>query len=426
MPINILMPQLSPTMTEGNLAKWLKNEGDTVKAGDIIAEIETDKATMEVEAADEGTIGRIVVPAGTEGVAVNAIIAMLLEEGEDASTLKGAAAPASPKPAAPPKPAAEGPKPATPAPEAPKPSAAPAPAPRTGERIIASPLARRMAVQSGIDLAAIRGTGPNGRVVKVDIELALARGPRPKQAAADASLPAPAVHVPPPGAAYVDVPLSTMRKTIARRLLEAKQTVPHFYLTIECVIDTLLAHRKDLNARSDAYKLTLNDFVVRAVALALRKVPDANASWAETAIRKWATVDVAVAVALDGGLITPVVRDADRKGLAAISNEVKDLAARARAGKLMPEEYQGGSFSVSNLGMYGIPQFDAIINPPQAGILAIGAGLERPIVKDGALAIATVMTCTLSCDHRVIDGALGAQLLQAFKGFIEDPLTMLL
>ncbi len=410
MPINILMPQLSPTMTEGNLAKWLKNEGDAVKAGDIIAEIETDKATMEIEAVDEGTLGKIVVAAGTEGVAVNTVIAMILEEGENASAL-AAAARVAPKA-----------RPAVVAPaSAPTPRPAPAAAaPKADGRIIASPLARRVAERAGLALAGLAGSGPNGRIVKADVEAALARG---------APAPAPAAAPPlaaPPGAAYVDVPLSLMRKTIARRLVEAKQTIPHFYLTIDCVIDRLLALRKDLNGRSDAYKLTVNDFVVRAVALALRKVPDANASWAETALRKWTSVDVAVAVALDGGLITPVVRDADRKGLAAISNEVKELAQRARAGKLMPEEYQGGSLSVSNLGMYGIQQFDAIINPPQAGILAVGAGSERPVVKDGALAIATVMTCTLSCDHRVIDGALGAQFLQAFKGFIEEPLTMLL
>ncbi|MEX2648536.1 MAG: 2-oxo acid dehydrogenase subunit E2, partial [Alphaproteobacteria bacterium] len=298
-----------------------------------------------------------------------------------------------------------------------------APAPKGDGRIVASPLARRVAERAGLALAGLAGSGPNGRIVKADVEAALAGGAPARPALVAAPTPPPA---PPPGTAYIDVPLSLMRKTIARRLLEAKQTVPHFYLTIDCVIDRLLALRKDLNGRSDAYKLTVNDFVVRAVALALRKAPDANASWAETALRKWSSVDVAVAVALDGGLITPVVRNADQKGLAAISNEVKDLAQRARAGKLMPEEYQGGSFSVSNLGMYGIAQFDAIINPPQAGILAIGAGSERPVVKDGALAIATVMTCTLSCDHRVIDGALGAQFLQAFKGFIEDPLTMLL
>ena len=406
MPIKILMPQLSPTMTEGNLAKWLKQEGDAVSAGDIIAEIETDKATMEVEAVDEGKLGRIVVPAGTEGVAVNTVIALLLEEGEDAGALAATQA-------------------------APTPKAAPAPAGAGGGRVAASPLARRMAERAGLDLGALRGSGPGGRIVKADIDTALAGG-APVRAAAAVVAPAEAKAAPPPppappcGARYEDMPLSTMRKIIARRLVEAKQTVPHFYLTIDCAIDRLLALRKDLNGRSDAYKLTVNDFVVRAVALALRKVPDANATWVETAIRKWASVDVAVAVALDGGLITPVVRDADHKGLAAISAEVKALAERARAGKLMPEEYTGGSFSISNLGMYGIPQFDAIINPPQAGILAVGAGEPRPVVKDGALAIATVMTCTLSCDHRIVDGALGAQFLQAFKGFVEDPLTTLL
>ncbi len=410
MPIKILMPQLSPTMTEGNLAKWHKNEGDTVSAGDIIAEIETDKATMEVEAVDEGTLGKIMVPAGSEGVPVNTVIAVLLAEGEDSSALAAATATPAAK-AAPPTPPA-------PAPVAPAP---PALAPAKGDgRVAASPLARRMAERAGLDLGAIGGSGPGGRVIKADIEAALAKGPaRPAPVA-------PAMPAPQPGAAYTDVPHTTMRKTIARRLVESKQTVPHFYLTIECAIDRLLALRKDLNGRSDAYKLTVNDFVVRSVALALRKVPDANAAWTDAALRRWSTVDVAVAVALEGGLVTPIVRNADHKGLAAISNEVKELAKRARDGKLMPEEYQGGSFSVSNLGMYGIRQFDAIINPPQAGILAVGAGEQRPVVKDGALAIATMMTCTLSCDHRVIDGALGAAFLQAFKGFIEEPLTMLL
>ncbi|MGH6720064.1 MAG: 2-oxo acid dehydrogenase subunit E2, partial [Alphaproteobacteria bacterium] len=311
---------------------------------------------------------------------------------------------------------------------APAPTAVPAGTPVRGApakgdgRVAASPLARRMAERAGLDLVAVRGSGPGGRVIKADIEATLAKGPQARPAAG-APPPSPAA---PPGAAYTDVPLSTMRKTIARRLVESKQSVPHFYLTIDCAIDRLLALRKDLNGRSDAYRITVNDFVVRAVALALRQVPDANASWADTALRKWSTVDVAVAVALDGGLVTPIVRNADHKGLAAISNEVKEMAGRAREGKLMPEEYQGGSFSVSNLGMYGIRQFDAIINPPQAGILAVGAGEQRSVVRDGALAIATMMTCTLSCDHRVIDGALGAAFLQAFKGFIEEPLTMLL
>jgi pyruvate dehydrogenase E2 component (dihydrolipoamide acetyltransferase) len=415
MPIEILMPQLSPTMTEGNLAKWHKNVGDAVKAGDVLAEIETDKATMEVEAVDEGTMGRIVVPAGTEGVKVNTVIAVLLGEGEEAGAV-AAAPPPAPKASPVPPPAG---KPAAPGPSAPGPA-------HDGGRVAASPLARRMAERSGLALEGIRGSGPGGRIVKGDIEAALARGAPAPAAKAPAPSPAPVPAVAPPAGAAVEVPLSLMRKTIARRLQESKQTIPHFYLTIDCAIDALLALRKELNAKSDAYKLTVNDFVVRAVALALRKVPDVNAQWAETAIRRFASVDVAVAVALDGGLVTPVVREADRKGLATIAAEVKDLAERARAGKLAPEEYAGGGFSISNLGMYGIRQFEAIINPPQAGILAVGVGEPRPVVKDGALAIATVMTCTLSCDHRVVDGALGARFLGAFKGLIEDPITMLL
>jgi len=437
MPVNITMPQLSPTMTEGTLAKWLKQEGDEVKAGDVIAEIETDKATMEVEAVDEGRLGRIVVPAGTENVAVNTVIAVLLGEGEDAGAAAKATPQAAPKPEAQSKPEAQPKAEAAPA----RPATAPvqeapalaAPA-QAGGRVVASPLARRMAERAGVNLQGLQGSGPNGRIVKADIEAALAAGgarPAAQQAAAAPSqakaapLAASAPAAVPVGG-YEDLPLSTMRKVIARRLVESKQSVPHFYLTIDCAIDALLKLRADLNARSDAYKLTVNDFVIRAVALALRKVPDANASWNETSIRRYRTVDVSVAVALDGGLITPVVRDADRKGLAEISREVKELAERAKAGKLAPEEYTGGGFSVSNLGMYGIRQFDAIINPPQAGILAVGAGEQRPVVKDGALAIATVMSCTLSCDHRVVDGALGATLLKAFKGFVEDPLTMLL
>ncbi|MSP81619.1 MAG: pyruvate dehydrogenase complex dihydrolipoamide acetyltransferase [Alphaproteobacteria bacterium] len=419
MPIDILMPQLSPTMTEGNLAKWHKQEGDKVKAGDVLAEIETDKATMEVEAVDEGTMSRIVVPAGTEGVKVNTVIAVI--QGDDEA------------PGAAPTPKLVAPTPAA-VPAAAPPAVAPPPKPAQAAsgRTAASPLARRMAERSGLALEGIVGSGPGGRIVKGDVEATLAQAPASHAPASHApaakSAPQPVASAPPPPptAGSRDVPLSLMRKTIARRLQESKQTIPHFYLTIDCTIDALLALRKDLNGRSDAYKLTVNDFVVRAVGLALRQVPDANAMWAETAIRRFDAVDVAVAVALDGGLITPVVRDADRKGLAAISNEVKDLAARARAGKLAPEEYQGGGFAISNLGMYGIRQFAAIINPPQAGILAIGAGEQQPIVKDGALAIATQMSCTLSCDHRVIDGALGAQLLGAFRGLIEDPLTMLL
>ena len=446
MPIQILMPALSPTMTEGNVASWLKSEGDEVAAGDILCEIETDKATMEVEATDEGTLGRIVVPAGTEGVAVNAVIGLILEEGEDASALDGVetAAPAAAAPAAAPaEPAAE-PAPAAsaaPAPQATAPAAAspggngatpPAPAREPGARIFASPLARRMAKQAGLALEAIAGTGPNGRIVKVDVEAAIA-------AAAAAPAAAVAAHPLPPrhlrrrprrtaAAAYRDAPASTMRKVIAQRLQEAKREVPHFYLTVDCAVDALLETRAQLNERSDAYNLSVNDFVIRAAALALRKVPAANASWVDGALRQYGSADVSVAVAIEDGLVTPIVRNADGKGLAEISAEVKELAGRARAKPmaLAPEEYQGGTFSVSNLGMYGIKEFAAIINPPQSMILAVGTAEQRPVVKDGALAVATMMSCTLSVDHRVVDGALGATFLQAFKGLIEDPLTMLL
>ena len=411
MPTQILMPALSPTMTEGTLARWIKSEGDSVEPGDIIAEVETDKATMEIEAVDEGVLGRILVAEGAEGVAINTPIAVLVGEGEDAA----AAAPPPAGNGAPPPPSSAA---AAPAPPSPPPPAAPE------GRIFASPLAKRMAAQAGIDLAALSGSGPRGRVVKRDIEAALdaraAAPPQPEPAAPPAA-PAPA---PPAGA--VEIPNSGMRKTIAKRLAESKRTIPHFYLTVDCEIDALLKTRADLNARSDAYRLSVNDFVVRAAALALRRVPEANAAWTDAATLRHTTVDVAVAVAVEGGLVTPVVRGADNKGLAEISAEMADFAARARAGKLLPEEYQGGGFSISNLGMYGVREFAAVINPPQAGILAVGAGEQRPAVRDGALAVATVMTCTLSGDHRVIDGAIGARFLAAFKGLVEDPLTMLL
>ncbi len=441
MPIQVLMPALSPTMTEGKLAKWLKAEGDTVASGDVLAEIETDKATMEIEAVEEGVLARILVAEGTEGVPINQPIALILEEGEDASALDAAVA-AAPVPAPPPVPAtpAAAPEPAMAAAAAPAPQTAPAAAPASlaapvaGERVFASPLARRMAKQAGLDLSAMSGSGPKGRIVKTDIEAALAGGApggAPVAAPAPALAPAAAVVAPalPGGPAFTEVPHSTMRKIIARRLTEAKQTVPHFYLTMDCEIDRLLAARREINAASPegegAYKVSVNDMVIKAVAQALRRMPEVNASWTETGLRRYATVDVSIAVATEGGLITPIVRDADRKGLAAIANEMKDLAARGRAGKLMPEEYQGGGFSISNLGMFGVREFAAIINPPQSCILAVGAGAERPVVKDGALAVATVMSCTLSCDHRVVDGALGARFLQVVKGFLESPATML-
>ena len=432
MPIEILMPALSPTMTEGNVTKWLKREGEEVHSGDVLAEIETDKATMEFEAVDDGRLGKILVPDGAQGIKVNQPIALLLGEGEDASALEKLDVSAPQTVTAP---LEQPPAKARSAPEAP-----PAPA-RGNGRIFASPLARRMAQQAGLDLAAITGSGPQGRVVKADIEAALSadRGapaitrpvvqPQPAPLAAPAVAPALskervlALAGNPP---YTERPLTAMRRVIARRLTESKQTVPHFYLTVDCEIDELLKFRAELNGKSDAYRISVNDFVIRAAALALRQVPAANASWSDEAILLWDTVDIAVAVALEDGLITPIVKNADRKGLAAIANETKDLAARARAGKLKLEEFQGGTFSISNLGMFGVRDFAAVINPPHGGILAVGAGEQRPIVKNGALAIATVMSCTLSCDHRAVDGAVGAQFLAAFKKLVEDPLTMLL
>ncbi|MBV8508233.1 MAG: pyruvate dehydrogenase complex dihydrolipoamide acetyltransferase [Alphaproteobacteria bacterium] len=440
MPIEILMPALSPTMTEGNVTKWLKKEGDEVHSGDVLAEIETDKATMEFEAVDDGRLGKILVPEGTQGIKVNQPIALLLGEGEDPSALdKPAEKPATPVAAAP---ATEPLRPAEP-----RQAAQPSPA-RGGNgkgRIFASPLARRMAQQAGLDLAAITGSGPQGRIVKADIEAALS-AERPAAAPArPMARPTPQPQAAPPATPalvpalskervlalagnppYSERPLTAMRRVIARRLTESKQTVPHFYLTVDCEIDELLKFRAELNGKSDAYRISVNDFVIRAAALALRQVPAANASWSDEAILLWNTVDIAVAVALEDGLITPIVKTADRKGLATIANETKDLAARARAGQLKLEEFQGGTFSISNLGMFGVRDFAAVINPPHGGILSVGAGEQRPVVKNGALAIATVMSCTLSCDHRAVDGAVGAQFLAAFKKLVEDPLTMLL
>jgi len=436
MPTTITMPALSPTMTEGTLARWLIKEGDSVSAGDIIAEIETDKATMEVEAVDEGSVGQLLVPEGTEGVPVNQPIALLLDESEDASSLASfqapVAAPTEPPAAAAPSPSLAATVAPDPAPVTPAATPASAPSAAPGERIFASPLARRMAEKTGLDLAVIQGTGPRGRILKADIESALSGAPvqavQPPQAAAPAETAAPLVttHALPVGESEL-IPHTNMRKVIARRLLESKQTVPHFYLTVDCEIDRLLATRKELNDRDAAdYKISVNDFVIRAVALALRKTPDTNVSWSEEGMIRYGSVDISVAVAIDAGLITPIIRNADHKGLAEISAEMKDLALRAREGKLMPEEYQGGTFSISNLGMFGVREFSAIINPPQSAILAVGAGEQRPVVKEGALSVATVMSCTLSCDHRVVDGALGVQLLGVFKSFIEEPMTMLL
>ena len=420
MPIKILMPALSPTMTEGTLAKWLVGEGDTVNSGDVIAEIETDKATMEVEAVEEGRVGRILVAEGTEGVKINEIIAILLEDGEDASALDAAAEPAAPvaapvATAAPPEPAAT---PARAAPSSP-----------SGERIFASPLARRMAKQAGLDLAALSGSGPNGRIVKRDIEAALAGGVTAAPApTAPTAAPTPSAAQATDGfePAFDFEPATSMRKIIAQRLSESKQTVPHFYLTVDCEIDNLLALRKDLNGRSGDYKISVNDLVIKACGVALARVPAANASWAGDGIKYYKSADIAVAVAIKGGLITPVVCDAGGKGLETISNEMRELAGKARDGKLMPDEYQGGTFSISNLGMFGVKQFDAVINPPQGCILAVGAGEPRPVARNGLVAVATVMSVTLSVDHRAVDGAVGAQFLAAFKGLIQDPMTMLL
>jgi pyruvate dehydrogenase E2 component (dihydrolipoamide acetyltransferase) len=412
-------------MTEGNLAKWLKKEGDAVKAGDVLAEIETDKATMEVEAVDEGTLAKILVPGGAQGVKVNDVIAILTEDGEDASAVS--AAPAA-KPAATPTASAAKAE-ATPAP---KPAAAPAA--KSGGRMVASPLAKRIAEQQGIDLSAIVGSGPNGRIVKADLEGAPKGGAKPAPAAAGAKAPAAA-----PAIAGTQqfgepdfelVPHTSMRKTIARRLQESKQFVPHFYLTIDCEIDRLLKVREEINAGAPkegpgAYKVSVNDFVIKASALALIQVPNANASWSDDGVKMYKSADISVAVAIPGGLITPILRHAEKKRLSELSMEIKELAGRAKQGKLKPEEYTGGSFSVSNLGMFGIKDFSAIINPPQACILSVGAGEERAVVRKGQLAVANVMTCTLSVDHRVVDGATGAEFLAAFKRLIEQPLGML-
>ncbi len=442
MPINILMPALSPTMEKGNLAKWLKKEGDTVKSGDVIAEIETDKATMEVEAVDEGTIGKILIAEGTSDVPVNETIAILLEEGESASDI-GSAPKATPKSEAKAESKAEAPKAvAEPAPAA---ASAKANGHVAGDRVFASPLARRIAKESGLDVSAIKGAGPHGRVVKQDVEDALAKGTgkaAPK-AASGAAAAAPAGGGVAPMAddkirafftegSYEVVPHDNMRKVIAKRLLESKLTVPHFYLTADCELDALLALRAQINdgAPKDkdgkpAFKLSVNDLVIKALALALKRVPDANVTWTEGAMLKHKAADVGVAVSIPNGLITPVIRDADTKSVSAISNEMKDLAKRARERKLKPEEYQGGVTAVSNLGMFGVKEFSAIINPPHATILAVGAGEQRPVVKNGQLAVATVMSATLSTDHRAVDGALGAELLAAFKDLIEKPISLL-
>lgn len=437
MPVQITMPALSPTMEEGTLTKWMVKEGDSISSGDIIAEIETDKATMELETVEDGTVGKLFVAEGTEGVLVNQVIAVILGEGESAADIAEPAAPVAvevpvapppaeaPAPVAAPKaapvPAAAAPAPAAPVAAAPKPAA-----PRqTGARVLASPVARRIAEQQGIDLSGVTGSGPHGRIVKADLEGVSSGAPARALVTTTGAAPEEQT-LPPPVGEYEEIRLSGMRKTIAKRMAEAKSTIPHFYLTIDVRVDKLLAARADLNERSDDYKLSVNDFIIRAAALALIKYPGANAQFAGDRIYRFKQADVAVAVALDDGLITPIVRAADTKGLVEISNEVKDLAVRAREGKLTPEEYQGGTISISNLGMFDVREFSAVINPPQASILAVGVAEKRPVVEDDALAIATVMSVTMACDHRVIDGAMGAQFLQIFKGFLEDPLVMLL
>ncbi len=436
MPTPILMPALSPTMEEGTLAKWKVKEGDKVSSGDIIAEIETDKATMEVEAVDEGVVGKILIPAGTENVKVNATIAILLGDGESAADLgkaasaKNGSAPAS----APPAKRADAPAPASAAPAM---TTAPAAAAASGARVFASPLARRLAKIEGISLAALKGSGPHGRVVKADIEKALKDGTgkgAPKAAAAAAFTPSPAAVDPRlyPPESYTAVKLDGMRRTIARRLTQSfNNEVPHFPLNIDIELDGLLKTREALNAASPkdgegAYKLSVNDFVIKASAMALKKVPAANASYTDEAILLHKHADIGVAVAIDGGLITPIVWKAETKGLKAISTEIKDMAARAKSRKLKPEEYQGGTFSVSNLGMFGITSFASIVNQPHGAILSVGAGEQRAVVRGGVIVVRTMMTVTMTCDHRAVDGAVGAQFLAALKQFLEEPASMLL
>jgi pyruvate dehydrogenase E2 component (dihydrolipoamide acetyltransferase) len=431
MPATVLMPALSPTMEKGKLAKWLKQEGDTVKSGDVLAEIETDKATMEVEAVDEGTLGKIMVAAGTDDVLVNTPIAVILGEGENMSSVK-------PSPLA-----GDGPKPAqqaegargVSAPKSPAPGAVAPPSPARGEgRVFASPLARRLAKEKGIDLNAVKGSGPHGRIVSSDVQNA-------KPIATLASKPATQLVAPPSDDAvlklfetgsYDLVPHDGMRKTIARRLTESKQTIPHFYVSVDVSLDHLLDLRERLNATSPktkdglpSWKISVNDFIIKAMAMALIKVPDANVSWTESAMVKHKHADIGIAVSIPGGLITPIIRKAETKGLAQISSEMKDYAKRARDKKLKPEEYNGGSAAISNMGMMNVKNFGAIVNPPHASILAIGSGERRPVVRGNDIKIEQQMTITLSTDHRCIDGALGAEFINAIKGYLEEPGLML-
>ena len=455
MPTNILMPALSPTMEKGNLARWLKKEGDKIKSGDVIAEIETDKATMEYEAVDEGTLAKIVVPEGTQDVAVNSVIAVLAGEGED---VKAAASAAKAAPTKAPEKKAEAAATPKPSPQrqeavrdsAPKSASAPASEkapPKVaadtqraihGNRVFSSPLARRLAKESGIDLGRVQGSGPHGRVIARDIDAAKSgkglrapAGGAPQGAAITPAMSDQQILSLYEPNSYELVPHDGMRRTIAQRLTASVQTVPHFYLTMDCDIGKLLAAREEINAAAPkdkdgkpAYKLSVNDFVIKALALALQRIPDANVSWTEGGMLKHKHSDIGVAVALPGGLITPIVRSAESKSLSAISNEMRDLAARARARKLKPQEYQGGTSSVSNLGMYGIKDFTAVINPPQSTILAVGAAEERAVARNGKIEAAHIMSVTLSCDHRSVDGALGAELIGAFKTLIENPVMM--
>lgn len=433
MTVSILMPALSPTMEEGTLSRWLVNEGETISSGDVIAEIETDKATMEVEAVDEGIVGRILVPSGTEGVRVNTPIAILLEEGESPDDIKAEEAAPSPPPPVSPEPTTGPVTTADSAAAEPPPPPSPSTAARQSEggRIFASPLARRLAADAELDLAQLRGTGPHGRIIKRDVEAAVADGvAKPKAPAAPAPLAdtASAEQVKAlyePGT-YEELPLDSMRRIIASRLTEAKQTIPHFYLTIDVEVDGLLSARARANAAlaESGTKLSVNDYCIKAAALALRDTPDCNVAFAGDRILRFEVVDVAVAVAIEGGLFTPVLRNADSKPISVLSSEMKDLASRARSRRLAPQEYQGGSMAVSNLGMFGIRNFDAVINPPHGSILALGAGEKRPVVRDSGISVATMMTATLSVDHRAIDGALGARFLAAFRRYIEDPAMM--
>lgn len=427
MPIKVTMPALSPTMTEGTLAKWLKTEGDSVEAGDVIAEIETDKATMEVEAVDEGILGKILVSEGTNDVLVNDVIAILLEDGESADDIEGFLANDT---GAPPKQKDEAKE------EKPEPQKAQNDQPQTqetqdkgkGSRIFASPLARRIAKDKGLDLSNIKGSGPKGRIVKADVVDAKPGAQADKAAGSVISEQSYGddVLVNDFGMAYKKIPNNNIKKITAKRLTESKQSVPHFYLTIDCDLDNLMAARKEINDQANGeYKLSVNDFIIKAVAKALQAYPAANVSWTDEAVHQYIHSDVSVAVATPNGLITPIVKKAEQKGLRQISDEVKELAGRAREGKLKPEEFQGGTFSVSNLGMFGVKEFAAILNPPQSCILAVGAGIETPVVVNGEVKIKTIMSCTLSTDHRSVDGAVGAEFLQYFKRYIENPVSML-